>query len=103
VPIVVLCYGGGPMTIKTLIAAGDKPLIIVRGSDRAAKFVDDYVGFERRKVQALDNEEGKGWHPLHVRIGRETRQKRTRNGLVGCHRVLALPGEARCELAAQLL
>jgi hypothetical protein len=54
VPIVVLCYGGGPMTIKTLIAAGDKPLIIVRGSDRAAKFVDDWVGFERRKRKALE-------------------------------------------------
>ena len=43
VPTVILCYGGGPITLKVLQAAGAKPIIVVRGSLRAAKFVEDYI------------------------------------------------------------
>eukprot|EP01050_Picozoa_sp_SAG11_P010422 SAG11_NODE_1040_length_6065_cov_2.701307_8_plen_160_part_00 len=32
--------------MKTLMAAGPKPLIIVRGSGRAAQFVDDWVKYD---------------------------------------------------------
>eukprot|EP01052_Picozoa_sp_SAG31_P019238 SAG31_NODE_1395_length_8516_cov_4.162885_5_plen_1018_part_00 len=49
VPIIVLCYGGGPQTMKTLVAAGDKPIIIVAGSGRCAQFVEDWVKVERQK------------------------------------------------------
>ena len=42
VPIVSLCYGGGPMTLETLAGAGDKPIIVVRGSQRTAQFIEDW-------------------------------------------------------------
>eukprot|EP01050_Picozoa_sp_SAG11_P016094 SAG11_NODE_2155_length_3735_cov_2.677668_2_plen_907_part_00 len=58
VPIVVLCYGGGPMTMKTLVAAGEKPLIIVRGSGRAAQFVDDWVRFNEQVKVARTSQGG---------------------------------------------
>jgi hypothetical protein len=48
-PIVMLCYGGGPISIKTLVAAGDKPIIIIKGSQRTAKYVEDWCNFEQQK------------------------------------------------------
>ena len=40
VPIVILGYGGGPLTIKTLAGSGEHPIIIVRGSLRSAQFIE---------------------------------------------------------------
>ena len=45
VPVVVLCFGGGPNTLYTLDSAGSKPIIVVRGSERAAQFIDDWCSW----------------------------------------------------------
>jgi len=45
-----LATGGGPISIKTLVAAGEKPIIIIRGSQRTAKYVEDWVNFETEKM-----------------------------------------------------
>jgi hypothetical protein len=49
VPIVILCYGGGPLSMATLVANGDKPVIIVKGSGRAAGFIEEWCEFEAQK------------------------------------------------------
>ena len=49
VPIVMLCYGGGPFTIHTLAASGEKPIIIVSGSLRAAQYIEDWCKMEGQK------------------------------------------------------
>ena len=52
VPVVTLCYGGGPAgSLKTLLSAGPKPIIVVRGSLRTAQFIEDWLQFDSRKDQ----------------------------------------------------
>lgn len=53
VPVVTLCYGGGPGTLNTLTSAGRKPIIVVRGSERSAKFIEDWLSWEQRKADAI--------------------------------------------------
>ena len=50
VPIVMLCYGGGPFTIHTLASSGEKPIIIVSGSLRAAQYIEDWCKMETQKA-----------------------------------------------------
>ena len=57
VPIVVLCYGGGPFTIHTLASSGEKPIIIVSGSQRAAQYIEDWCGFEAQKASKRNDPE----------------------------------------------
>lgn len=45
------------MTMATLVAAGDKPIIIVGGSGRAAQFVEDWVQLERKKTKQKSSAE----------------------------------------------
>eukprot|EP01052_Picozoa_sp_SAG31_P040798 SAG31_NODE_6006_length_2217_cov_2.887158_1_plen_562_part_00 len=54
VPIIVLCYGGGPMTMDTLVAAGAQPIIVFKGSGRAAQFIEDWIVFEKKISEATD-------------------------------------------------
>jgi hypothetical protein len=56
-PVVVLCFGGGPGTLNQLAGAGSKPIIIVRGSERAAEFVDDWSRWESKMAATLDDVE----------------------------------------------
>lgn len=57
VPIVVLCYGGGPFTIHTLASSGEKPIIVVSGSQRAAQYIEDWCSFETQKANKRNDPE----------------------------------------------
>eukprot|EP01047_Picozoa_sp_COSAG01_P036409 COSAG01_NODE_2844_length_6989_cov_41.950943_2_plen_1363_part_00 len=47
VPTVILCYGGGPQTLNSLLAAGQRPIIVVRGSMRAVQFIEEFYAAQK--------------------------------------------------------
>lgn len=57
IPIVMLCYGGGPQTLRLLNSVGSTPIIIVRGSSRSAQFIESWVEMEAAKFEHRTNPE----------------------------------------------
>eukprot|EP01043_Picozoa_sp_COSAG02_P028229 COSAG02_NODE_1702_length_11245_cov_6.015432_8_plen_1458_part_00 len=57
IPIVMLCYGGGPQTLRLLNSVGSTPIIIVRGSSRSAQFIESWTEMEAAKFEHRTNPE----------------------------------------------
>ena len=57
IPIVMLCYGGGPQTLRMLRSVGSTPIIVVRGSSRSAQFIESWIEAETAKFEHRKNPE----------------------------------------------
>ncbi len=57
IPIVMLCYGGGPQTLRMLRSVGSTPIIVVRGSSRSAQFIESWIEAETAKFENRKNPE----------------------------------------------
>ena len=68
-----LCYGGGPVSLKSLAASSSSALIICKGSGRAAQFLEDWVNAQRQ-INALHAHRTKKHHEEAVRLELKQRQ-----------------------------